>query len=130
MISVRDEAYIIREEGFITSMMEDLLDMAEQDPLRLYGYVAQQITGVLVSPSWDIYAAGAPAPEGVHKDQGFHIWLTVAQRVAIFCSETEPHRVGRDQADWLLLRLHSEILNIISERVTFARRRYAPDRVR
>jgi hypothetical protein len=103
--------------------------MVKQDPFRLYGYVAQQIIGVLVSPVWNIYEAVAAFPDDEGKSQAVHVWQTVARRVAQFCAETEPHHTGREQVDWILLRIYQESFTGISSRVISARARQAPDRV-
>lgn len=129
MASEEDQKYRRQERDFIEDLVVDLFDMVKQDPLRLYGYMTQQIIGVLVSPVWNIYEATAALPNDENRSQAEHIWQTVVRRVAQFCAETEPHHTGREQVDWVLLRLYQDLFTAISSRVISARGLQAPDRI-
>lgn len=129
MTAGKDTEYLHREQDFIEDLTADLDEMVKQDPLRLYAYITQQITGVLVSPEWNIYQASAILPDDMNKSQAMHIWRTIMERVAGFCADTEGDRTGRDQADWILLRIYNELFKTISGRVLAARMRAAPKRI-
>lgn len=128
MVSNRNREYRIQERDFLEELLRELHDMVKQDPMRLYGYIAQNIIGVLVSPVWDIYEASAVLPDDQNRSQAAHVWHRLVHRVAVFCSETEPRNVGREQPDWILLRIYQEIFAAISSQVITARMQQAPNR--